>query len=173
MSARPPVRPTGRQTAAATGGIVAAGSVLAIATVIVPIYEGTVLGTYVDPVGIPTACMGETGPHIRMGQRFTLAECQAMLDAALLKHARGLDECIDVPLAAHEAAAVLSFGYNVGVGAACKSTMVRMINAGRPAAEWCAQFDRWVYAKGIKLNGLVKRRASERALCEGRMGTLQ
>jgi lysozyme len=153
--------------------MVAAGGVLAIAAVFVPIYEGTVLGTYVDPVGIPTACMGETGPHIRLGQRFTMAQCEAMLDASLLSHARGLDDCIHVPLAAHEAAAVLSFGYNVGVRAACTSTMVRMVNAGRPAAEWCPQLERWVYAKGIKLNGLVKRRAAERALCEGRLAVLQ
>ena len=32
----------------------------------------------------------------------------------------------------------------------------------------CKELDRWVYAKGIKLNGLVKRRAAERAMCEGR-----
>ena len=35
-----------------------------------------------------------------------------------------------------------------------------------PAA--CAELERWVYAKGIKLRGLVKRRAAERAMCEGR-----
>ncbi|MDL1873304.1 lysozyme, partial [Deltaproteobacteria bacterium PRO3] len=31
-----------------------------------------------------------------------------------------------------------------------------------------AQFDRWVYASGKKLSGLVKRRAAERALFEGK-----
>jgi lysozyme len=149
--------------------MVGAAGVLGIAAIIVPIYEGTVLGTYIDPVGIPTACMGETGPHIRIGQRFTLAECQRMLDAALREHARGLDRCVKVTLADHEAGALLSFAYNVGVGAACSSTMVRMVNAGRPAAEWCQQFDRWVYAKGIKLPGLVKRRVSEKALCLGEL----
>ncbi len=147
--------------------VIAGAGALAIAGAFVPVYEGTILSTYVDPVGIPTACMGETGPHIRLGQRFTMDECEAMLDASLLRHARGLDACITVPLADHEAAAILSWGYNVGVRAACSSTLVKMVNAGRPADEWCAQFDRWVYAAGIKLPGLVRRRAAERDLCEG------
>lgn len=31
-----------------------------------------------------------------------------------------------------------------------------------------AELSRWVYAGGRKLQGLVKRRAAERAMCEGR-----
>ena len=147
---------------------IASALVVGTATPVVTFYEGTVLYTYADPVGIPTACMGETGEHIRFGQRFTLDECRAMLSESLYAHAQGLDRCITAPLAPHEAAAILSWGYNVGVGAACRSTMVKMINAGAPPQRWCQQFDRWVYAKGFKLNGLVKRRAAERALCEGR-----
>lgn len=61
----------------------------------------------------------------------------------------------------------MSFTYNVGEGNLCRSTMVRRINRGElPAA--CAEMDKWVYAKGIKLKGLVKRRAQERAMCEGK-----
>lgn len=31
-------------------------------------YEGTVLSTYRDPVGIITACTGHTGTELKMGQ---------------------------------------------------------------------------------------------------------
>jgi len=139
-----------------------------VATPFVAKHEGVVLRTYADPVGIPTACGGETDRAITMRQRFTRDECMALLGASLHKHALELDRCITRPLAEHEAAAVLSFGYNVGTGAACKSTLVRLLNSGAPAATWCAELSKWTYAKGRQLPGLVRRRAAERAMCEGR-----
>ncbi|WP_425519928.1 glycoside hydrolase family protein [Stenotrophomonas maltophilia] len=42
------------------------------------------------------------------------------------------------------------------------------MNAGQPAASWCPELDRWVYAGGKRVQGLVNRRAAERAMCEGR-----
>lgn len=156
-------KPTSRP---ARAGVAAAGA-LALATPFVMWKEGLVLHTYIDIVGVPTACYGETGPHIKIGQRFTAAQCREMLDERLLEFAVGLDRCIERPLKDHEAAAVLSWGYNIGVAAACSSTLVKMVNAGAPAHEWCQQLDRWVYAKGFKINGLVIRRQKEKALCLG------
>ena len=75
--------------------------------------------------------------------------------------------CVVAPLAANEAAALTSFAFNVGTDALCGSTLARKANAGAPASAWCAELDRWVFAHGVKLSGLVKRRAAERALCEG------
>ncbi|WP_235891551.1 glycoside hydrolase family protein [Thalassobius litoralis] len=63
------------------------------------------------------------------------------------------------------AAALLSWTYNVGVGAACRSTLVRRLNA----AEWgavCPELSRWTRAGGRVVRGLVNRRAAERADCE-------
>lgn len=51
---------------AAIGG----AGVLAIAAGFIVVHEGEVLGSYADPVHgwrVPTACYGQTGPHIRMG----------------------------------------------------------------------------------------------------------
>lgn len=148
---------------------VASLAVVLAAAPFVAAYEGVVLTTYQDPVGIPTACGGETDEEVvGMKDRFTRDECMAVLGASLYRHALELDKCIKVPLTTGEAKALLSFGYNVGTGKACKSTLVRRINAGElPAA--CAELDKWVYAKGIKLRGLVKRRAAERAMCEGKL----
>lgn len=150
-------------------GKVAALAVVLLAAPFVATHEGVVLNRYADPIGIPTACAGETDREVvSFKERFSRDECIAVMGASLLAHAVELDKCVKVPLARHEAAAVLSWSYNVGVGAACKSTLLRLLNAGRPAAEWCGQLKRWTMAGGKELRGLVKRRAEEYAMCMGR-----
>ena len=130
----------------------------------VPVYEGVILKTYRDPIGIVTACVGHTGPELEMGQTFTRAQCDDMLASDLLKHAAALD-CIKAPMKDGQKAAFLSFAFNVGNGAFCGSTLARKANAGdMPGA--CAELSKWVYAGGKQLPGLVPRRASERAMCE-------
>ena len=128
-------------------------------------YEGVVQHTYPDPIGIITACVGHTGPELRMGQVFTREQCNDMLYADLLKHAAALD-CIKAPLTAYEKAALLSFAFNVGNRAFCNSSLVKKANDGNKIG-MCAELSRWTLAGGRELPGLIKRRASERALCEG------
>lgn len=57
--------------------------------------------------------------------------------------------------------ALVDFAYNLGLGNLKSSTLLRKIKAGAPVAEIQAEFRRWVYAKGKKLKGLVKRREWE------------
>ena len=151
-------------------GVSAAAIVLAAAPA-VAWFEGVIPHTYVDPVGIPTACAGETGAHIVMGQTYTIDQCMQMLDASLLKHWQGLSRCIDAEVTQGQAQALLSWTYNVGVGAACRSTLVRLLNAGAPAAQWCRQLTRWTKGRIagvlVDLPGLVKRRTAELRMCLG------
>lgn len=147
-------------------GKVAALVVVLVATPFVIRHEGVVLNRYADPIGIPTACVGETTREVVDFKRtFSRDECVAVMGASLYAHAIELDKCVKVPLARHEAAAILSLSYNIGVGAFCKSTLARLMNAGKP---FCHEFSRWTYAGGRQLKGLVKRRAEERAMCEGK-----
>jgi len=132
---------------------------------IVVFFEGFYPKTYVDPVGIPTVCFGETDKRITMQERFTREQCYVLLGASLQKHAVGISKCIYVPLKDHEAAAILSWGYNVGVDAACKSTLIAKANAGASPSEWCPELKKWVFAKGKKLRGLERRRDAEYAMC--------
>lgn len=136
-----------------------------LALPVVAFFEGFYPKTYIDPVGIPTVCFGETDRSITMQERFSKDECYVLLGASLQKHAAGLSKCIYVPLKDHESAAVLSWGYNVGVDAACQSTLVAKINAGAPAKDWCPELKRWVFADGKKLKGLELRRDAEYAIC--------
>ena len=136
----------------------------ALAVPLVMLYEGTVLQSYRDPIGIITACVGHTGPELRMGQRYTRQQCEDMLYGDLLKHAQALD-CIKQPMTDGQKAAFLSFAFNVGNKAFCDSTLARKANAGDMAGA-CAELSRWTLAGGRELPGLVKRRAAERELCE-------
>lgn len=144
-----------------------AGVIVAIAAPVIAYHEGYVPKTYADPIGIPTVCFGQTGSAAKPGIEYTRAECDAMLNAEVADTLTALDRCLAVPLEPHQWAALTSLAYNTGTGAICKSTIARMIRAGRPAIEWCEQFPRWVYAGGKVLPGLVKRRAAERKVCLG------
>ena len=140
----------------------AAAAALVVSTV--AFYEGMVNRTYVDPVGVLTSCYGHTGPELRKEQVFTDEQCLVQLQTDLVKHAAAL-ECIKRPLTDGQRVAFVSFAFNVGNDAFCRSTLVRKANAGDIDGA-CAELSRWTYAGGKQLPGLIKRRAAERQLCE-------
>ena len=116
-------------------------------------------------------CFGET-KNVRLGMKMTRAECGDLLVASLKRHEYGMRQCLRRPddLSDKTYAAFLSFTYNVGVGAFCRSTLARKANAGDLRGA-CNELPKWVRAGGIKLRGLVNRRADERRLClEGLAG---
>lgn len=66
----------------------------------------------------------------------------------------------------NERDALVSFAYNVGLGAYGDSTLLKKLNKGdKPGA--ADEFLRWVYADGVKLPGLERRRKAERAMFLG------
>ncbi len=135
----------------------------AILAVIVPASEGIRQYVYRDPVGIPTYCFGET-ENPEWGKKYTLAECKGKLIDRLAEFNAGVQSCVKVPMSDERRAAFVSFSYNVGTGAFCKSTLVRRVNAGDPNA--CDELMKWTRAKGIELPGLVRRRKEEMKLCK-------
>ena len=135
----------------------------AIAVICVSGFEGLRTIAYADPVGIPTICFGET-KGVRMGDRATIEECEGMLASSLEIANRSVDACVSAYLPDTRRAALVSFTYNVGGQAFCSSTLVRKLNAGDVVGA-CDQLLRWDLAKGIRLPGLTKRRAAERAMC--------
>jgi lysozyme len=124
--------------------------------------EGLRTAVYLDPVGIPTYCFGET-QGARLGDTYTPEQCKAKLGARVEEFGRGVDRCVHTPMSASRKAGLTSFSYNVGLEAFCRSTLVLKLNTGDPLA--CDEMLRWTKAKGITLPGLVKRREQERALC--------
>jgi lysozyme len=147
--------------------VVAAGALLAAAGVasFVKPWEGRSLTPYRDVVGVWTVCEGITR-NVEQ-RRYTHAECDALLRDEVAIHLRGVAKCINVPLKENEWVAVGSWTYNVGVGAACGSSLVRKINAGQPASVWCADLLRWNRAGGRVVRGLTLRRQAEYKVCIG------
>jgi lysozyme len=140
------------------------GAVALSGAYLVAPWEGKENKAYVDPVGILTSCYGHTGPELKKGQVFTDEQCLNQLAEDLVKHDKQMMRYIRVPLTDKEHAAYLSFTYNLGVGAFSKSTLLKKLNQKEFEAA-CKELDKWVYAGGKKLNGLVKRRAAEREMC--------
>lgn len=140
-------------------------AIVAVVVTAVTGFEAVRLVAYRDPVGIPTICMGSI-KGVRMGMTKTLAECQALLTEELVEHEIGMRACLKNPDTLTDGAygAMVSFTYNVGTGAFCKSTAAKLINAGNIRAA-CDQLLRWDRAGGIRLPGLTKRRKAERAMC--------
>ena len=158
----PPKLSTGQK---ATGVTAVIGAAVLLATPLVARWEGTINVGYRDPINIATACTGHTGWEVIVGKRYSKAECDAFLDADLNIAARDVRKCITVDLTPKTYAALISFTFNVGGGALCKSTLARKFNTGD---YWggCAQLSKWTYAGGKQWKGLVRRRADERQLCE-------
>lgn len=147
---------------------VSLGAAVAIATPLVAWYEGKENTAYIDPVGIPTICYGHTGTA-KLGQTYSDKECEELLAQDLGTAFDAVDRYTRVTLPAERRAALASFVFNVGEYAFSNSTLLRKLNSGDTSGA-CAELDRWVYGRknGIKevLPGLVKRRATERELCE-------
>ena len=129
------------------------------------------------PGDVPTVGFGSTrrpdGAPVQMGDRTTPPQALAQKLRDVRQFEGELKGCVTAPLTQGEYDSLVSLAYNVGAGAVCRSTMVRLHNAGRHA-EACAQFDRWTYFQGKdcrepanRCGGLAKRRAAERAMCEG------
>lgn len=142
----------------------AVGGAIGLAAYIVPAFEGRELEAYLDEGGVPTICDGDTY-NVRLGDVATPQECDARLRGQLAISNDAINKYVRVKLADHERAALISFIYNVGVGAFRNSTLLRKLNDGD--GKWCYELDRWVKVNGKVSRGLVKRRSIERRICLG------
>ncbi|KPL67399.1 hypothetical protein SZ64_04330 [Erythrobacter sp. SG61-1L] len=142
------------------------------------------LKVYLDMVGVPTACDGITtwrGKPLLQGKTFTEAECSAMLEEELVKHASAVMACTpglalsDSPVAERQRQgprfAAVSLAYNVGTSGYCKSTARARFNAG-DLSGGCAAITWWNKAGGRVVKGLVARRAREAKVCREGLGVL-
>lgn len=145
----------------AAAGLAISGAAL----VGIAMHEGYVPHAYKDPVGIWTIGFGETA-GVKPGQTTTPIRAMVQLLDSANAIAKGMVACIHVPIAQHEFDAYLSFSYNVGAGAFCRSTLAKKLNEGK-YEEACAELKKWVYAGGKVLPGLVNRREQEYKKCMG------
>lgn len=146
-----------------TAATTTAAAAVLIASPFTAHHEGLRLQAYLDPVGIPTICYGET-QNVSIGMTKTKQECDALFTVRLGFFAMGVNTLVNVSMTPHTHAALTSFSYNVGLGAFSKSTLLKKLNAGDLQGA-CDGLLEWNKAKGVVLPGLVKRRQDERKLC--------
>ena len=137
---------------------------------IVKDFEGLELTAYQDSVGVWTIGYGHTAaagpPEVYPGQTITEAEAEEILKRDLRLFEKGVRDLVPVSISSNQFSALVSFSFNVGLGALADSTLLRKLNAGEYQGA-ASEFPRWVRAGGISLPGLVRRRNAERALFLG------
>ncbi|WP_417306591.1 glycoside hydrolase family protein [Dysosmobacter sp.] len=131
-------------------------------------FEGCLLKASNKLDGVWTIGYGQTGSYygkrVHRGMTTTKAEAHAWLrDHSIKTYEDAVTQAVKVPLNQHQFDALVSFAYNVGVGAMAGSTAVRKLNAGDYAGAADA-LTMWTKCNGKVLAGLVRRRKEERAL---------
>lgn len=130
-------------------------------------FEGLRLKAYDDGVGVWTIGFGTTkypnGIRVKKGDTCTLDQAKAYMQNDLKSFEQTVNNTVKVPLNQNQFDALVSLAYNIGTNAFSKSTLVKKLNSNdiRGAAD---QFDLWVNAGGERMQGLVNRRAKEKAL---------
>ncbi|WYC18406.1 lysozyme R [Yersinia phage vB_YpM_MDG45] len=125
--------------------------------------EGCRLTPYQCSAGVWTSGIGHTAgvvPKRDISER----EAAANLVADVLNTERRLAVCVPVTMPQQVYDALVSFSFNVGTGAACRSTLVSYLKR----QQWwqaCDQLTRWVFVNGERSAGLENRRQRERAYC--------
>ncbi|WP_455425797.1 lysozyme [Dryocola sp. LX212] len=125
--------------------------------------EGCRLKPYQCSAGVWTSGIGHTAGVTPKGD-ITERQAAVNLVSDVLNMERRLAVCAPVAMPQPVYDAVVSFAFNVGTGAACRSTLVSYIRR-QQWAQACDQLTRWVYVSGARNTGLENRRARERAYC--------
>ncbi|WP_159153104.1 lysozyme [Acinetobacter johnsonii] len=130
-------------------------------------FEGKRLTAYDDGVGVWTIGFGTTvypnGIKVMKGDTCTEAQAKTYMAHDLKKFEATVNKAVTAQLNQNQFDALVSLAYNIGTNAFSKSTLVKKLNTNdnRAAAD---QFDVWVNAGGKRMQGLVNRRAKEKAL---------
>ena len=131
-------------------------------------FEGCLLKASNKLDGVWTIGYGQTGRYygkrVRRGMTTTKALAHAWLrDHSIKTYEDAVTQAVKVPLNQNQFDALVSFAYNVGVGALKQSTALHKLNAGDYAGAADA-LTMWTKCNGKVLAGLVRRRKEERAL---------
>lgn len=134
---------------------------------VIKTFEGLRTTAYQDSVGVWTIGYGHTSmagpPSVYAGMTITEAEAEQILRQDLDVFEQGVTEALTISTNSDQFSAMVSFSFNVGLGAYRDSTLLKKHNGGDfPGA--ADEFLRWVYAGGEVLPGLERRRQAERAL---------
>ncbi|MDE7322631.1 MAG: glycoside hydrolase family protein [Lachnospiraceae bacterium] len=125
-------------------------------------FESCRLTAYQDIAGVWTIGYGHTG-GVSSGMTISQAQAEAYLKSDLARFEKAVNKYVTVGITQNMFDALVSFTFNLGEGSLANSTLLKKLNAGDVSGA-ANEFDKWVYASGKVSNGLVRRRAAEKAL---------
>lgn len=131
--------------------------------------EGCELKAYLCPANIPTIGYGHTKTvtlaDVKRGKPITQNEADRLLALDLAEFEKGVARLVKVPLTDNQFGALVSFAFNVGLGALSSSTLLKKINGRASITEIGKSWLQWDKArvKGVltPLRGLTIRRQAE------------
>ncbi|GAA5099234.1 lysozyme [Bartonella acomydis] len=130
-------------------------------------WEGLRLEAYRDVACIWTIGYGHTSnaghPLVKKGMRITQEQAEEILCKDLKQFEKAVEEAVTVSLTDAQFAALVSFCYNVGTKAFCKSTLLKKLNQGDYEAV-PGELQKWNKVGGKPFVGLSNRRAAEAGL---------
>lgn len=136
-------------------------------------WEGLKLEAYLDPVGIPTIGYGTIaypdGRQVAMGDRISQEQADGFLLHECTSICTRVEGLCKVQINQNQYDALVSFSYNVGVGAFGDSTLLKKLNQSDYAGA-ASEFPNWnkgtVNGQKVELPGLTNRRMDEKELFE-------
>ncbi len=129
-------------------------------------HEGLRLSAYKCAAGQWTIGYGHTA-GVKQGDYVSVDEAERLLEAdvaAVRKQVMAMAARAGVSLSSCQLGALVSFAYNVGLGAFASSTLWRRVRDNPADPAIASEFAQWVYGSGKVLPGLVARRGDESRL---------
>jgi lysozyme len=145
--------------------------ILELAAAVAKPFEGLELKAYHDPVGYPTQGYGRLlsrTPWEPLDKWPDIDEhtAEEWLKEDMTKAVRAALRLCPGAETPEQYAAIADFAFNCGAGNLQASTLRRKVNRGDFfGAE--KEFSKWVFARGVKLPGLVRRRRAEADMFRG------
>jgi lysozyme len=133
---------------------------LVIAVGLIKEFEGLRLEAYICPAGVWTIGYGTTD-GIKQGMKISLEEAEDLLANECQRFYNGVLEEVGNICNERQIGALISFVYNVGVGAFEGSTLLKVIKKNPNDVHIKNEFMRWVFANGKMMRGIERRRKAE------------
>jgi lysozyme len=127
-------------------------------------FEGCKLTSYLCPAQKWTIGYGNTfinGKPVTEGMKITQAQADNLLIKSLAEYETQIDYYRFSGIQQNQFDALVSLIYNIGAGALKRSNLPNMIRVNPYSININTEWERFVYAKGMKLPGLVRRRKAE------------
>ena len=123
-------------------------------------FEGFSPVAYLCPAGVWTIGYGHTA-GVHEGDSIDGDTAEDFLREDLTSAEGAVEKYVKVPLKQWQFDALVSFTFNLGAGNLYSSTLLKKVNRNPDDPAIRQEFEKWVYAGGRVLQGLVDRRKAE------------